>query len=234
MNENPIGIFDSGSGGLTVLDACRNLMPEENYVYVSDSRSGGWGGLAEEQINERVRACVSLLRNYRCKAVVAACNTATEVAIGALRQEYDLPFVGLEPALKPAVAAFPTGRILVLCTPATARQPKFEALVRDYGNENVLVRPQPTLASRIEKNLHSPEKLRDDVERIAKADPADAVVLGCTHYVFLRAMFERLFGGAEHVFDGNLGAAHHLEELLFLRGLRRTHGKIGHVTFDTI
>lgn len=234
MNDNPIGIFDSGSGGLTVLDSCRNLLPSENYVYVSDSRDGGWGGLRERQIYSRARDCVERLCDYGCKVVVAACNTATGVAIGELRHEYDIPFVGLEPALKPAREAYPEGRILLLCTPATARQPKFAELMKKYGDRDVAVCPQPTLARKIEKNLHSLENLDEEVRRIADEEEAVAVVLGCTHYVFLRSAFEREYGGREHVFDGNAGAARRLKDILKSKGILSPASKMGHVVFDTV
>lgn len=234
MKGNPIGIFDSGSGGLTVLDTCRRLLPDENFVYVSDFRTGGWGNLSERQIGERAESCVKKLLEYDCKAIVAACNTATEVAISQLRSGFPVPFVGVEPALRPALKAYPDGKILVLCTPATARQQKFRALLRDVGSARVEVRPLPKLAARIESNLDKLDTLRDDAERSMDGADADAVVLGCTHYVFIRYMFEQLAGGAEHVFDGNDGVARRLQSILREQGIAAPAGKMGQVIFDTI
>lgn len=218
MKNSPIGIFDSGSGGITVLQACRKILPDEKYIYVSDSRSGGWGGLNEDNIAKRVKMCVDKLVSRGCKAVVAACNTATEVSIGSLRHEYDVPFIGLEPALKPAVKAFGGGKILVLCTPATARQIKFRNLLESCKDANVTVKPQAELAKNIERNLDDLSVLREYVDKLILSEKPDAVVLGCTHYVFIRYMFEALLG-ADAVFDGNCGAANRLKAILLENNL---------------
>ncbi len=233
MKNAPIGIFDSGSGGLTTLDSCRSLLPNENYIYVSDARPDGWGGLTEANIARRASECVDKLLSCGCKAVVAACNTATEVGIGLLRDYYSVPFVGLEPALKPAVRAFPDGKILVLCTPATARQTKFKELLSCCDNAHIKVRPQPELAKKIEKNLYDLDVLLPEVEHIIEADKPDAIVLGCTHYVFLRHMFERI-AGADKVFDGNGGAARRLKSILAERGLLCDRKNAGAVEFHKI
>lgn len=232
MNSSPIGIFDSGSGGLTVLEACRKILPAESYIYVSDS-SGSWGGRTEKQIAARANKCVELLVGYGVKAIVAACNTATAVAIHDIRAKCDLPVVGIEPAVKPASEAYPGGRILVLCTPATARQRRFRDLLSSC-NADFIVRPQPTLASRIEKNLGNLDSFYSEAESIVSGENAAAVVLGCTHYVFLREQFERAMGGKEKVFDGGSGVATRLDYLLHEKGLCTNAVGLGQVTFDTI
>ncbi len=212
MNDLSIGIFDSGSGGLTVLDACRKRLPRENFVYASDSLPGGWGSLTEQNIERRAKMCVEKLLDSGCKAVVAACNTATEVAIGNLRNVYPTPFVGVEPAVLPAVRAFPDGKTVVLCTPATARQEKFKALI-EKCKARVIVRPQAELAKNIENNLDDLDMFTEFAERIVDVEKPSAVVLGCTHYVYIRYIFEKLLG-KERVFDGNDGAARRLTEIL--------------------
>lgn len=232
MNNAPIGIFDSGSGGLTVLRSCRVLLPQEDFVYVSDSRAGGWGNLSERSICAREKACVRALIVRGCKAVVAACNTATAAGIAELRRLYDLPIVGLEPAVRPAVRAYPNGRVWVLCTPATARQPKFRALLADCGGD-VTVYPQPYWAQQIEQNLYSLDALRGEVASIFAAEKPDAVVLGCTHYVFVRYIFEEILGAA-HVFDGNDGAARRLKSLLTERDLCASGKEEGRVVYEKI
>ena len=232
MNDNPIGIFDSGSGGLTVLEACRKILPAESYIYVSDS-TGSWGGKTEKQIASRANKCVEMLVGYGVKAIVAACNTATAVTIESIREKYNLPVVGIEPAVKPASEAFPHGRILVLTTPATARQRKFRDLLNSCGAE-FTVRPQPTLASRIEQNLGAVDSFYPEVESIVAGENATAVVLGCTHYVFLRHLFEKAMGGADKVFDGTDGVARRLDYLLHENGLCTGANGLGQVTFDTI
>ncbi|MCI8459359.1 MAG: glutamate racemase [Clostridia bacterium] len=232
MDNRPIGIFDSGSGGLTVLDACRALLPKENYIYVSDARAGGWGSLCEEEIAKRVNDCVHALLACDCKAVVAACNTATATRIAALRHDCSLPFIGLEPAVRPAVRAFPNGKVVVLCTPATARQAKFHDLLAQCGG-NVTVSPQPTLAQKIERNLHALGALREEAQNIVAVERPDALVLGCTHYVFMRAWFEQILG-ADRVFDGNGGAARRLQSVLTQSDMLSASRKTGGVTFDSV
>lgn len=214
MNTSPIGFVDSGSGGLTVMQACRRLLPYENFVYVSDS-SGRWGSLSSECIAARVDECVRLLCSYRCKAVVLACNTATAVAADELRRLYDFPIVGSEPALRPARLAYPDGTLLLLCTPATARQPRIAALARDFAP--VTVRALPGFADRIERSLASPQDLGGEVREILDAQSYAAVVLGCTHYVHLRALFAEAAGetpSAQKVFDGCDGVARRLRAVL--------------------
>ena len=232
MNDNPIGIFDSGSGGLTVLEACRKILPAESYIYVSDS-SGSWGGRTEKQIATRANKCVDLLLHYGVKAIVAACNTATAVTIDSIRERWAIPVVGIEPSVKPASEAFPHGRILVLTTPATARQRRFKELINSC-NAQFIVRPQPTLASRIEQNLGDLDSFYPEVESIIAGENVAAVVLGCTHYVFLRDQFERAMGGADKVFDGCAGVARRLDYLLRENGLTTSASGLGQVTFDTI
>ncbi|MDE6398000.1 MAG: aspartate/glutamate racemase family protein [Clostridiales bacterium] len=232
MNKSPIGIFDSGSGGLTVLDACRTLLPYENYVYVSDSRAGGWGSLSEDEIAQRVDTCVHKLLSYECKAIVAACNTATATRITVLRHDCPLPFIGVEPAVRPAVRAFPDGKIVTLCTPATAKQEKFRALVADCGG-NIVVSPQPALAQKIERNLHALDCLQREAEEIVATEQPDALVLGCTHYVFIRHLFADIVGDAR-VFDGNAGVARRLQAVLCDRGICADGRKTGGVYFDAV
>ncbi|MDE7395900.1 MAG: glutamate racemase [Clostridiales bacterium] len=213
MNNAPIGIFDSGVGGLTVLGALRTKLPRERFVYVSDARSGGWGSLPVPEIVSRVQACVELLHKEKCKLIVAACNTATSVCIETLRKESSTPFVGVEPAIKPAREAFPKGRLLLLCTPATARTERVRRLLVSYGGENAEVFPLPTLASDVEKNFLRQDALTPFVEELLRAHPCDAVILGCTHYSFLRSAFEHVMGKAR-VFDGTDGVARRVAALL--------------------
>lgn len=212
MNTEPIGIFDSGSGGITVLNSIAELLPCENYAYVSDSRAGGWGNLPEYEIYSRALTCVKLLIEKKCKIIVAACNTATGVGISKLRHSYGLPFVGIEPAVKPAVAAYPKENITVFCTAATARQSNLRKLITDCGG-NVTVRELTGLAAQIESNLYNLEPLKQTVRNIYENNPSHAVVLGCTHYIYLRKYFEEFYG-RDRVFDGNSGVAKRVKSLL--------------------
>ena len=233
MSTLPIGIFDSGIGGKTVLRSCRDLLPHERFVYVSDARAGGWGSLPVRDISARVNACVERLQSYSCKAIVAACNTATAVFIDTLRGEFEVPFVGVEPAVLPAVRAYPAGKIVVLCTPATARQKRLQRLLRLCGNARVEMCPQPSLAQAVEHNIHDLAALRPQVEEIVHTTTPDALVLGCTHYVFLRPLFAEWIGD-ERIFDGNDGVARRLQWVLSSRGALAPSSSEGSVLYDTV
>ena len=130
VNAFSIGIFDSGAGGLSVLNACRAVLPREDFIYLADIAGAPYGNKTDEEIAARVLACCERLLELNCKAIVVACNTATNVGIKMLRSRYARPFVGLEPAVKPAANAGLAGETVLLCTEATARQEKFNALLQ--------------------------------------------------------------------------------------------------------
>lgn len=215
MNDAPIGIFDSGVGGISVLKTCLDLMPNENFVYLADRSGMPYGNKTHEEIEQRVDACVKTLKAEGVKAVVLACNTATNVGIANLRKKYDMPFVGLEPAIKPATIACGRGNILVLLTPLAARQQKFKELVERYDNGRLIIAPQENLAQTVEDNIDDFRKLEQPTfDVLRRYKNVEGVVLGCTHYVFLRPIAEKFYGGRIKIFDGNDGAARRLKNLL--------------------
>lgn len=197
----PVGVFDSGMGGLSVLAALIRRLPGERFVYLSDPEHLPYGSRSEEEIRLLTEKGVRRLLAAGCKAVVLACNTATNAAAEAIRTWYPT-LLGVEPAVKPAVAAV-RGKVLVLTTPATVCRRKFLELCRRYGQNRLIVSPQPDLAARIEADFFRPESLLSDVRQALKPFPeAEAVVLGCTHYALIRPLFERFlpaFDGAEGV-----------------------------------
>ena len=134
--------------------------------------------------------------------------------------------------MRPALRAFPDGKIVVLCTPATAKQEKFRMLLSSCAG-NIVVSPQPALAQKIERHLHALDFLQDEAEEIVAAEQPDALVLGCTHYVFIRHLFARIVGN-ERVFDGNAGVARRLQAVLSEQGLCTERGKTGGVLFDAV
>ena len=131
--ERPVGIFDSGVGGISVLRELRAQLPQENVIYYGDTAYAPYGTKPPEVVMARVRQVMAELLDRDVKAVVIACNTATSVAAATLRAEMTLPIIGMEPALKPAHQLRHGGRILVMATPLTLRLPKFEALMARYG-----------------------------------------------------------------------------------------------------
>lgn len=218
----PVGVFDSGVGGISVLRELERLLPEEDFVYYGDSAHAPYGEKREDEIRALAWQVVEKLRLRGIKALVIACNTATAAAAPLIRERLDMPVVAMEPALKPASACAHGGKVLVLATPLTLRLDKFRRLMEEYGRD-ALPMPCPGLMELVERGLTQGPELDEyiaDIRRRAGDARIDAVVLGCTHYVFLRAAIERAFPQAR-VVDGNEGTARQLARLLRERGLER-------------
>ena len=232
----PIGVFDSGAGGVSVLRALVNELPSETFIYLGDSAHAPYGGRTTDEILDLSREMVSRLIAQGAKAVVIACNTATSVAVATLREELrDIPVVGVEPALKPAVSAHEGGCVLVMATPVTLALDKYHELASLYETRaSVVPVPCPGLAARIERgNLDAPdvtELIRSYVGEYA--GKADAVVLGCTHYPFVAASIREVLGDVE-LFDGALGTARQLRRVLKRESLLARRGKQGSVVFES-
>ncbi|MEO8389003.1 glutamate racemase [Polaromonas sp.] len=210
--KRPIGVFDSGVGGLSVLQALRAELPCEDFIYIADSGHAPYGERGDAFVSARTRAIAQHLRDqHRIKALVVACNTATAAAAHLVRAEHpDLPLVGLEPALKPAVASTRTGRIGVMGTRGTVTSAKFRTLLSAYQNQSAfVVQPCDGLAHAIEQSAERPGadamKTRALCARYTRAmgqfgtEPGeiDTLVLGCTHYFFAIPELRELLG--EHV-----------------------------------
>lgn len=209
----------------------RALLPNERFIYYGDNRNAPYGTRPEGEILALTLKSVEALLERNIKALVIACNTATSAAAHELRARLSLPIIGMEPALKPAALALGGGRILVMATPATLRQKKFQELMRQYGDRAEML-PCPGLMEFVERGeIDSPaldEYLKD---RFAPFGGADAIVLGCTHYVFLRRAIMKAMPGAL-LFDGNEGTARRLQDVLRAEGLLNPTGP-GSVEFVT-
>ena len=158
--ELPIGIMDSGMGGLSVLKEALKLMPRENFIYYGDSAHAPYGTKSTEEIRELTEDCVQFLLEKGVKEIVIACNTATSAAVSILREKYaDIPIIGIEPALKPAALGFPGGNILVTATELTLREKKFRHQLQCYERKaNVYVQPLGKLVEFVEQGrLDTPE-----------------------------------------------------------------------------
>lgn len=234
MSHRPIGFIDSGIGGITTLSTALDILPHEDYIYLADFSSMPYGNKSKEYILARtIDNCYTLL-NRGCKAIVVACNTATNVGISFLRDYNtflsECIYVGLEPAVKPAIKSG-AKKILVLVTEATAAQAKFDALIKDYS-ERLTIESSKTLAVEIEKAVGDRDKLDGIVRGIMKGkEDADAVVLGCTHYIYLKESFIRLYGNRYALFDGNEGAIKQLKRLLEAKDLLNPSEDNGVVSF---
>ena len=201
----PIGVFDSGIGGLSVLRHIRQRLPHERLIYFADSGFAPYGDKPEEVVIARSLAIADFLTRQGCKALVVACNTATAAAIDALRERFaSIPVVGVEPGLKPAAAATLTGIVGVLATENTIGSRKFQALherIAAITHKRFLLQPCHGLADQIEKGeLHSPDTailVRHYVLPLLEQG-ADTLVLGCTHYPFVRPLIEEVIAHVAH------------------------------------
>ena len=208
-------------------------MPHERFLYYGDNLNAPYGTKSEDTIRTLATHVADVLLSCGVKALVIACNTATSAAAASLRATLSIPVVGMEPALKPASMLWHGGRILVLATPATLRQQKYQALSEKYG-EHAVVQPCAGLMEFVEAGELGGERLMAYLKD-ALADYAntqvDAVVLGCTHYVFLKRALGELLPGVPLI-DGNEGTARRLEYLLAQGDMLRQEGE-GSVRFMT-
>lgn len=230
--NDPIGVFDSGVGGISVLAELMRTLPRERFLYYGDSLHAPYGTKPETEVLGYVRGIMAEMMRRGVKAVVIACNTATSVAAATLRAELDLPIIGMEPALKPASEIRHGGQILVLATPVTLRLQKFQALMARYG-EGAVPLPCPGLMELVEREAFD-QAGRYLQEHFAAFDMehVDAVVLGCTHYVFLRHVLAKILPPHIQVMDGNAGTARQLARVLEGHGLKRLEGQ-GSVELET-
>lgn len=229
MNSNPIAVFDSGLGGISVLRRLIQVLPEENFLYFGDSANAPYGSRPTEEIRSLTLENAEQLFSRGAKALVVACNTATSAAIDTLRERYpNRIIIGIEPALKLAVSRHPNGRILVMATDATLREKKFATLMERFGEHcEILKCPCPELVEFVERGELEGEALQKvlKAELQAHLTPApDAIVLGCTHFPFLQAEIRRVVGETPEILDGSDGTAKETKRRLSEAGLLRTGG----------
>ena len=238
MDRNsPVGFFDSGMGGISVLKGTLQLLPGEDYLYFGDSLHAPYGVRPVEEVRALSRAAVEHLLEQGAKAVVIACNTATSAAASMLREAYpQIPIIGTEPALKPAVERHPGGRIRVMATAMTLQEQKFLDLWQEFREQAEIV-PVPCsgLMEFVERGLLRGEQveqfLLERLEPFLKV-PVDAVVLGCTHYPFLRGTIQRIVGRRTEILDGSEGVARQLRRRLEAMDLLNPRENGGTVTFE--
>ena len=226
----PVGVFDSGLGGLSVLRELKARMPHENFLYFGDSKNAPYGSRPPEEILNLTEKAAELLFDRGIKALVLACNTATSIGAEFLREKYpEEIIVGIEPALKPAVERFPRGRILVLATETTLREKKFNNLMaRASVTCDICKCPCPRLVEFVERGeLEGPR-----VEAVIRSQlegklnpPANGVVLGCTHFPFLRDAVSHVVGPEAVIFDGAEGTARETKRRLEEADLLRRDGE---------
>jgi glutamate racemase len=215
----PIGFFDSGVGGISVLKEAVKSMPLENYIYYGDSINAPYGTKDTKTIKELTFKGIEFLYNKSVKAIVVACNTATSAAIKDLREMYkDIPVIGIEPAVKPAVKFNKGGNILIMATPATLSQSKYFNLIKEYKAEDKIISlPCEGLAELIEDGNTSGDIIKSYLMLKLKeidVDSVETIVLGCTHYPFIKEEINNIFGPEVPIIDGSCGTVHRLSSRL--------------------
>ena len=233
--DAPIGMFDSGAGGVSVLRDAVRLLPRERFLYFGDNGNAPYGTKPREVVLALADSAVSGLIERGVKAVVIACNTATADAAKELRARYTIPIIGMEPALKPASLMRRSGIVLVLATPGTLRSQKYAALSAKYG-ENAFSLPCPGLMEFVERGDRGSAELRQFLSGLFTPfcdQTIDAVVLGCTHYVFLKALIRDMLPAETAVIDGNEGTVRQLKRMLEERDLLSGRRENGGVSIST-
>lgn len=240
ISTAPIGVFDSGLGGLSVLREALRLLPHENYIYYGDNANAPYGERPESEITELTLHCVRQLLAMGCKAILVACNTATANCIDIIRTELNVPVVSVEPAIRPACQQPGQGKVLMMATLATTRLERYLALQQRMPDpERVINIPCPGIVERIEAGRWADDDFDDLFDAFLapyEGLETDGIVLGCTHYVFIPGAFRRAarrhLRGPCLLYDGNEGTIHQLARVLREHGLQNPSGS-ANVEFHT-
>lgn len=237
MSAAPIGVFDSGAGGLSILSGIHQLLPAEQLLYVADSAHAPYGPKGHDYILARSEHILQFFLQHGAKAVVVACNTATAAAIAELRARYALPIIGVEPAVKPAAAATRSGVVGVLATQGTIGSQKFLHLKNRFNHQvQIISSACPGLVQQIEcavpDLLALRALLREFIDPML-AQGADTLVLGCTHYSLIRTEIQAIAGSEVQIVDAGDAVARELQRRLAQEGLLNQVATEGRVAFFT-
>ena len=241
-SQQAIGVIDSGVGGISVLKHIHALLPHENLMYVADSKYAPYGSKTAVEITARCMIIADFLMSKNVKALVVACNTATAAAIDELRETFDIPIIGMEPAVKPAAEASKNGVIGVLATVGTLKSAQFAALLESYGrNVKVVTQACVGLVECIERGELTQNSTRQLLKKYCApllAEGADTIVLGCTHYPFLRPLIEAILhedgvGSDVAIIDTGAAVAKQLQNKLAEKDLLDMAEKYANIGFWT-
>lgn len=234
-NQQPIGIFDSGIGGLSISQQIKHHLPNENLLYVADTLHAPYGDKSTEFITQRVNDIADWFIKQQAKAIVVACNTATVNAIDQLRYRVDIPVIGVEPAIKPAAKHSINDKVAILVTQATAKNPRFLALVEKYQNNcQVFIQPCPGLVEAIElgkeSSAHCYLLLEKYLTPLLK-NGVDTIVLGCTHYPFVTDAIQKICGKQIKIMETALPVTEQLKRQLIVHQIANPQDISGSITF---
>lgn len=235
MEQRPIGVLDSGVGGVAVMREIRRLLPTEDIIYYADTANFPYGEKSVPHLRSLALRAARFLLHKRVKLIVVACNTLSSAALAALRGNFAIPFVGMVPAIKPASANTRTGKVGVIATEATVQAQVFADLVAQFAEGIIVItRACPGLAGMVERGeTDSPEvwRLLHSYLDPMVAEGIDTLVLGCTHYSFLRQAIESIVGGEVTVIDAGQAVARQVERVLRERGLAAARNRPGRVEY---
>jgi len=235
LREQPIALFDSGIGGLTVLKHVRVLLPGEDLIYLADSAHTPYGDKSERFIIDRSLEIGQFFIDKGAKAIVIACNSATAAAVDVMRQEFDIPIIGMEPGIKPAVSQSKSRRVGILATSATVASKKFAALVECFHDEvEISIQACPGLVEQVEKMALKSEEtyqLLSSYLLPLQEKGVDTVTLGCTHYPFLLSQIREIIGEATQIIDTGPAVAEQLKRVLHQSAALREQSDGGAVQF---
>lgn len=235
--DAPVGIFDSGMGGLSVVRAIKARLPHENLFYIADSAHAPYGDKSAAYIQARCEALIRFLQAQGAKAIVVACNTATVSAIDALRAQFTLPIIGVEPGVKPALAATRSGHVGVMATTRTCQSEALQALIQRFsGAHRVHVQPCPGLVEHIEALTHQSSSAEALVKTYVSAlldKGVDQLILGCTHYAFYTPLIEQIAGSQLRIVDTAAAIAQRLAQQLEAHSLLAEPASVGRLAFST-
>ncbi len=219
----PVGVFDSGVGGLSLLKCMRDELPGEDFIYVADSGYAPYGDKSAEYIEKRSFAITEFLIEQNAKAIAVACNTATAAAIAKMRSAFDLPIIGMEPGVKPAISATQCGTVGIMATTETLKSEKFRLLTDRFCNEcSIVTQPCPGLVEQVEQFDLEGEKTRELLKKYVEgilSKGADTIVLGCTHYLFLVDIIREIAGKEIKVIDTGTAVAREVRRRLETSGI---------------
>ena len=235
--NNPIGVIDSGVGGISVLKCIRAHLPHENLIYVADSKFAPYGEKSSEEITVRVLTVFDFLNKQEVKSVVVACNTATAASIQIVREKFDYPIIGMEPAVKPASLMSKNKVVGVLATAGTLLSAKFSALLEHHGNDiHFITQPCSGLVELVEQgDTESPELialLKKYIDPLLKEE-IDTLVLGCTHYSFLKTAIKKLMPEYIKIVDTGDAVSNYLKNVLIEKNMLNQNAKPGTTDFWT-
>ena len=227
--KQKIGIFDSGLGGISVLSAIKKVLPNESYLYIGDSAHAPYGVKTKEEVFELSKNICDEMIESGVKAIVIACNTATSAAVTRLRDLYDISIIGMEPAVKPALEQV-KGKIHVFATEMTLKEEKFQRLIDQLGDGHRIVKvPAPIWVDCVENHLADESYVRRCVYDYLEehAPKSEGIVLGCTHFIFLKNYILEYYQNQIEIFDGNMGTAIQLKNTLNSSHLSNDSKEIG-------